>query len=117
MRMRWNGDYIKLNADTFQELSRRYRDGYEYAYLDDEPLKFWRKHNVKVIYNDPATILFVDGEKYISKAHDEKFDKEKGLLMCLAKAQGISHLDLKKMIDSAKVETKVVKPKNKKEKN
>ena len=76
--------------------------------------KFWEEHEVKVIYNAPATILFVDGEKYISKAHDEKFDKEKGLLMCLAKAQGISHLDLKKMIDSAKVETKVVKPKKKK---
>ena len=76
--------------------------------------KFWEEHEVKVIYNAPATILFVDGEKYVSKAHDEKFDKEKGLLMCLAKAQGITHLDLKKMIDGAKVETKPIQPKKKK---
>ena len=93
------------------------RERYRYLAEENEWIKrhkkFWEEHNVNVIYNDPATILFVDGEKYISKAHEEKFDKEKGLLMCLAKAQGISHLDLKKMIDSAKVETKVIKPKKK----
>lgn len=50
----------------------------------------------KVIFNKPATILFVNGEKYISKAHGEDFDEEKGLLMCLAKANGISHIMLKK---------------------
>lgn len=56
----------------------------------------------KVIFNKPATILFVDGKKYVSKAHNEEFDEEKGLLMCLAKANGITHLDLKKLIKNAK---------------
>lgn len=60
----------------------------------------------KVIFNAPATILFVDGKKYVSKAHDEPFDKEKGLLMCLAKANGISHLDLQRMIKNATVQEK-----------
>lgn len=49
---------------------------------------------MKIIFNNPATILFVNGKKYISKAHDEEFDKEKGLLMCLAKANGVTHLQL-----------------------
>lgn len=57
--------------------------------------------NYKVVYNMPATILFVGNEKYVSKAHLEDFDKEKGLLMCLAKANGISHLQLKRMIKNA----------------
>lgn len=61
------------------------------------------QHNIeKVIFNPPATILFMNGKKYVSKAHDEPFDEEKGLLMCLAKANGISHLELKRMIKNAK---------------
>lgn len=55
-----------------------------------------------VIFNPPATILIRNGKKYISKAHDEEFDEEKGLLMCLAKASGITHLELKRMIKNAK---------------
>ena len=45
----------------------------------------------KVIYNDPATIVFwSDGEKTVVKCQGtgrkkEKFDKEKGLAMCIAK--------------------------------
>lgn len=39
-----------------------------------------------VIFNDPATIVFwSDGDKTIVKATDEKFDKEKGLAMAIAK--------------------------------
>ena len=44
----------------------------------------------------------MNGKKYVSKAHDEAFDEEKGLLMCLAKANGISHLELKRIIKGAK---------------
>lgn len=40
----------------------------------------------KVIFNDPATIiLWDDGTKTVVKAHDEPFDKEKGLAMAIAK--------------------------------
>lgn len=40
----------------------------------------------KVIFNDPATIVFwADGTKTVVQAHDEKFDKEKGLAMAIAK--------------------------------
>ena len=57
--------------------------------------------NIRVIFSNPATILFVDGKKYVAKAYNEEFDEEKGLLMCLAKAAGISHLDLKRLLKKA----------------
>lgn len=59
------------------------------------------KDDYRVIFNKPATILFVNGEKFVSKAHNEEFDEEKGLLMCLAKANGISHLELKRLLKQA----------------
>lgn len=57
--------------------------------------------DIRVIFNDPATILIIGNRKYISKAHNEDFDEEKGLLMCLAKANGISHAKLKVLLKKA----------------
>ena len=57
--------------------------------------------NVRVIFNDPATIVWIKGKKYVAKAHNEPFDEEKGLLMCLAKASGYKHSQLKKMLANA----------------
>lgn len=40
----------------------------------------------RVIFSDPCTIvLWNDGSKTIVRCTDEKFDKEKGLAMCVAK--------------------------------
>lgn len=40
----------------------------------------------KVIFNDPATIVFwSDGTKTVVKCHDEVFDPEKGLAMAISK--------------------------------
>lgn len=72
-------------------------------------------NNYKFIFNDPATILFVNGKKYVAKAHDEEFDCEKGVLVCLMKSFGISHLDLKRMIKNAKVQSKGKKTSTNKE--
>ena len=72
-------------------------------------------NNYKFIFNDPATILFVNGKKYIAKAHDEEFDCEIGVLVCLMKSFGISHLDLKRMIKGAKVQSKGKKTSTNKE--
>ena len=39
-----------------------------------------------VIFNDPATIvIWNDKTKTVVKCHDEPFDREKGLAMCIAK--------------------------------
>lgn len=40
----------------------------------------------RIIYNDPATVvLWADGTKTVVKAHNEPFDKEKGLAMAILK--------------------------------
>lgn len=45
-----------------------------------------RKSIAKVIFNDPATIVFWnDGTKTVVKAVNEPFDPEKGLAMAIAK--------------------------------
>lgn len=57
----------------------------------------------KVIFNGKATVLIKDGKKYVSKCKDgDAYDKEKGLLLCLAQANGISYKDLQEMIAGAK---------------
>ena len=61
---------------------------------------------MRVIFNNPTTILIANGKKYISKAHDEKFDEEKGLLMCLAKANGYTHANIKALLKSAQRQIK-----------
>lgn len=61
---------------------------------------------MRVIFNDPTTILIVNDKKYIAKAHDEEFDEEKGLLMCLAKANGYTHANLKALLKNAQHQTK-----------
>lgn len=74
---------------------------------DDEI--WWNKNDfeeMKIIINEPAVILIKNGKKYVSKAHDEEFDAEKGLLMCLAKANGVTHLDLKRMLKKATYQSK-----------
>lgn len=65
-----------------------------------------KTRGMRVIFNDPTTILIVSNKKYISKAHDEEFDEEKGLLMCLAKANGYTHANLKALLRNAQRQTK-----------
>ena len=72
---------------------------------------------MKIIINEPAVVLIKNGKKYVSKAHNEEFDAEKGLLMCLAKSNGISHLDLKRMLKNAAVQNKKVDKKKTENKN
>lgn len=52
----------------------------------------------KVIFNNPATIVFFGNDKVVSKCHDEQFDEKKGLLMCIAKAHGCTHSHLKAIL-------------------
>lgn len=66
------------NCDQLAALSyaRYYYDKYVES---KEPIK-------KVIFNDPATIVFwSDGTKTVVKCHDEEFDPEKGLAMAISK--------------------------------
>lgn len=55
----------------------------------------------KVVVNEPAVVLIIGNKKYIAKAQNEPFDEEKGLLMCLAKANGIPFDKVHKMLKDA----------------
>ena len=55
--------------------------------LDDGYIIDGKENIEKVIFNDPATIVFwKDGTKTVVKCQDgDTYDKEKGLAMCVAK--------------------------------
>ena len=60
----------------------------------------------KVIFEGKTTTLLKDGKKYVAKCGDgDTYDKEKGLLICLAKANGITFKDLQEMLDNAETHT------------
>ena len=59
----------------------------------------YRRTITRVIFNEPATIVFWgDGTKTVSKCYDEEYDKKKGLLMCIAKAHGCTHSHIKAVL-------------------
>lgn len=67
---------------------------------EKEPAK--STDNMRVIFNDRATILFKDGKKFVAKCEpDDEFDKEKGLYVCLAKSAGYKFKDIQKLLDNA----------------
>lgn len=75
--------------------------------IKDEKIK---KIEEKVIFNDKATILFKDGKKFVSKCDNEDtYDKEKGLLLCIAKSAGYTYEDILKLLGTAKSPVKEVK--------
>ena len=57
----------------------------------------------EVIFNEPATVLYKDGKKYVCKCDKEdKFSEELGLALCLLKAFGVSYSDFEKLLKGAK---------------
>ncbi len=59
----------------------------------------------KVIFNDPATIVFwKDGTKTVVKSYEDKFDPEKGLAMAITKKalgnQGNYYNEIHKYVES-----------------
>ena len=101
-------DVIRNNKNDintlYKEMTRLKKNEYDALYKGDFK-------EMKIIINEPAVVLIKNGKKYVSKAHDEEFDAEKGLLMCLAKANGVTHLDLKRMLKKATHQSKKVEDK------
>ncbi len=64
----------------------------------------------KIIFRDKATILFKDGKKYVTKCNaEDTYDREKGVLLALAKAHGYSYRDIEKMVAEAEIQGKKIK--------
>lgn len=61
----------------------------------------------KLIFNGNATILFKDGKKYVTKCdEDDIYDREKGLLIVLAKANGYTYNDIQEILNNATIKSK-----------
>lgn len=66
-------------------------------------LQFCCEPKTEVIFNEPATILYKDGKKYVCKCDKEdKFSEELGLALCLLKSFGVSYSDFEEMLKGAK---------------
>ena len=61
----------------------------------------------KLIFNGNATILFKDGKKYVTKCDaSDTYDREKGLLTVLAKANGYNYETIQEMLKNATIKGK-----------
>ena len=61
----------------------------------------------KLIFNGNATILFKDGKKYVTKCDtSDTYDREKGLLTVLAKANGYNYEAIQEMLKNATIKGK-----------
>lgn len=77
------------------------KSGHCWWFTNDE-VELIKEAPDKLIFKGNETILIKDGKEYVSKCQDgDAYDKEKGLLLCLAKANGVNYADLQKMIDGA----------------
>ena len=64
----------------------------------------------KLIFRDDATILIKDGKKYVTKCDkNDTYDREKGLLVVLAKANGYNYNDIQEMLKNAEIQNKKVR--------
>ena len=60
----------------------------------------------KLIFKDNATILIKDGKKYVTKCDkNDTYDREKGLLVVLAKANGYNYNDIQEMLKNAEIQS------------
>lgn len=67
-------------------------------YID--PKHFKKMASNKLLVNDNVTVYWDDnGDKFVSKCHGEKFDIEKGLMMCLLKKHGYRYKDIRKILE------------------
>ena len=94
---------------------KRVSPGYDYIVLEEsdyiwspgmlEPVK-----EDKLIFNGNATILFKDGKKYVTKCDtSDTYDREKGLLTVLAKANGYNYEAIQEMLKNAIIKGKDMK--------
>lgn len=56
----------------------------------------------RVVFEGKTTVLITENGKYIATCEKgDKFDREKGLLVCLAKANGYSTSDILELLENA----------------
>lgn len=90
---------------------KRVSPGYDYIVLEESDY-IWSPGMLepvidKLIFNGNATILFKDGKKYVTKCDiSDTYDREKGLLTVLAKANGYNYEAIQEMLKNATIKGK-----------
>lgn len=77
------------------------KDGYCWWCWDTE---LEQLNDLKVVFDGNKTILSSNGKEYVATCEEgDTYDKEKGLLVCIAKANGITFEDLQQMLEKAEI--------------
>lgn len=85
-----------LDEITAKELRQKLLEPtYVVKATPSSPIALNKISNMRVIFNDPATILIVGNKKYVSKAHDENLTRKKVCLCVLQKQAGTRTVILK----------------------
>ena len=102
--------YCGKRATIYKALSNRVLlNGFNYFWSPKmfEPIS---KLKEKLIFRDDVTILIKDGKKYVTKCDkNDTYDREKGLLVVLAKANGYKYNDIQEMLKNAETQNKKVR--------
>lgn len=110
----WTQDMIRRRtaSDIFEELTQSFLESTHNKYMEENKMK--RLAIKKVIYKNPATIVYWNGgEKTVVKCgENETFDPEKGLAMAIIKHllgnEGNYYNEFKKFLPNEDVETEPV---------
>ncbi len=71
---------------------------------------FEKEVGEEVVFAGKKTILIKDGKEYVAECNElDDMDREKGVLLCFAKAHGITYKQLQKLIDEASVRVECLK--------
>ena len=86
-----------------------------YEIQEDGRQHYWTGEMIKckverVIFKGNKTTLKTEsGKEIISKcSENDKFDKEKGVLMCIAKKAGYEYKDIKNLVENSKTEQETI---------
>lgn len=86
-----------------------------YEIQEDGRQHYWTDRMIKckaerVIFKGNKTTLKTEsGKEIISKcSENDKFDKEKGVLMCIAKKAGYEYQDIKNLVENSKTEKETI---------
>lgn len=76
--------------------------------LEYSQIQLAKEPKFKVVFSGDTTTLFKEGKKYATARCQagDTYDREKGLLVCLAKANGINFKELREMLDRAETQNK-----------
>lgn len=84
-----------------------YNDKSVFLVTEDDVLRMSRKkidpNKLEVYRYDNATVVLYNGEKFVSRPEKgEKFDPEKGLLVCLMKIAGLNTTNFLEVLENVK---------------